>query len=495
MGIAIALAVGVFIVHPLSYGLSHPFWLDEAWVATLATAPLGRALEFSSSTPIGWLLLVRLVPGGRGEHLRWVPLLFSAAEVAIAYALGRCLPWGTERFARAAGIALGAAVLLAPASLVRNDLKQYTGDAFFALLILVLANRAEAKADMRPLVELAIASMLATFFSTTAAFVVAAVFAGLLGAALWARERGRIRGVVITGAAVAVAEAVYFSLVIVPHTNPALRAFWNFYYLPASPRALAKVWTRLTVLAPSLGVPALLAVVLFAVGCVVLVRIGRPGLGCAVALLWVEMMIVAMARRYPLLDLRTSEFLLVVSLATIVIGVLGVVRALMPRSQLLAACVAVLMAAVYLHGTVPYIRTRSIPNEDVRSAVHYVAGHRRPGDVVVVTLPSTYGFSYYWPESTIDFREADSVSMGFVTRVRRLPAVVYADGITATDTLEAMQHALRDRKAGDRIWIIRSHLEPDEARAWQRTFRALGLHPESKMVGSEPVWIISRPVK
>ena len=324
----------------------------------MAKAPLSRALEFSSSTPIGWLLLVRLVPGGRGEQMRWVPLLFSAAEVAVAYALGRRLPWGSEAFARVAGITVAAAVLLAPLSLVRNDLKQYTADAFFALLILFLANRAEGAPGTRTMAALVIASIGATFFSTVAAFVAVAVFAGLLFAALWARSREQVRNVVIGGVVVAAVEAGYFLLVVVPHTNPALRTFWDLYYLPASPRAFTKVWTRLTVLAPALGLPAMLAIVLFATGCIVLVQIGRPGSACSVALLWIEMMVVAMARRYPLLDLRTSQFLLVVSLVTIVIGFLGIVRALLPKSRMLVTAIAILTAAVYLHGNVPYIRAR-----------------------------------------------------------------------------------------------------------------------------------------
>jgi hypothetical protein len=244
------------------------------------------------------------------------------------------------------------------------------------------------------------------------------------------------------------------------------------------------------VLAPALGLPAMLAIVLFAAGCIVLFQLGRPGLACAVTLLWVEMMVVAIARRYPLLDLRTSQFLLVVSLVTIVIGFLGIVRALLPRSRVLVTAIAILTAALYLHGSLPYIHARGIPNEDVRAAVEYVARHRRPGDIVVVTLPSTYGFSYYWPNSAIGFLEADRVSMGFVTRVRGLPDVVYTNGLTARDTLHAMQRARREVRPGARVWIIRTHLLPDEARAWQHTFRVLRVQPKQQRAGSEPVWML-----
>src|SRR5258708_3419474 len=65
-----ALAAIVFIVHPYGYIVSHPYWIDESWVALLSKAPL-RYIGSSSSTPIGWLLIVRWAPFGR-DRLRIV---------------------------------------------------------------------------------------------------------------------------------------------------------------------------------------------------------------------------------------------------------------------------------------------------------------------------------------------------------------------------------------------------------------------------------------
>ena len=82
--IVTALALATFVVHPVAYVLHHPYWSDEAWVAVLSKAPLGQWLSLSSSTPLGWLLLVRLVPAGR-DGLRLVPLVFAAATVVMAF--------------------------------------------------------------------------------------------------------------------------------------------------------------------------------------------------------------------------------------------------------------------------------------------------------------------------------------------------------------------------------------------------------------------------
>src|SRR5262249_38142807 len=153
--------------------------------------------------------------------------------------------------------------------------------------------------------------------STAAAFVVVAVFVGLFVAAVAGRAAERIRTVGLAGAGVALALSAYFALVVVPHTSASLRAYWDDFYLPLSPRAASIAWQRFETLAPAIGLAALLAVALFVLGCVMLARMGRPGLACALPVLWLEMFAVGVAHRYPFLDERTSLFLLVVSLVPI----------------------------------------------------------------------------------------------------------------------------------------------------------------------------------
>jgi len=490
--IAAVLVASVFVVHPVSYVFHYPLWLDEAWVGTLARAPLGKALTFSSSTPIGWLMLVRLVPGGRGEQLRVVPLLFSAASVVTAYLLARSLPWSSTFARRVIGVAVAIAVLLVPASLMRNDLKQYTGDVFFALLLFALGARAERSTGSKTLVELGIATLVATLFSSTAAFVAAAVFGGLAGAAGLKRSRTQVRMILVAGAATGVGVALYFALVVIPHTNPALRDFWDYFYLPTTPHVLSTIWGRAAYISPVVGLSLVAALVLFAAGCRVLAQLGRPALGLAFAMLWIEMIVVAMARRYPFLEARTSTFLLVVSMVPITIGVVGLAQLLRARSNVLAVGLVVLVLMMFLPGALPYVRWHSIPAEDSRSATLYVARHRQPGDVILVTLASSYGFSYYWPKTPIAYVKDDAVSMGFVTRADGVDHVVYADGLKTADTTRALQRALAEVHAnhGSTIWIVRSHMYDDEAAAWRQTFRRLGVHPVAKFIGAEPIWVL-----
>ncbi len=75
---------------------------------------------------------------GGDERLRAVPLLFSALTVVAAYAYARSLPWPRLLINRLASVMAGVAALMMPSSLARDDLKQYTADAFFALVVLWL---------------------------------------------------------------------------------------------------------------------------------------------------------------------------------------------------------------------------------------------------------------------------------------------------------------------------------------------------------------------
>jgi hypothetical protein len=76
----------------------------------------------SSSTPIGWTLLLRLVPRvGPPERLRLLPVVFAVAAVVAAYLLGR-------RLGRVQAAAAGLAAAIAPSALSYLSLKQYSAD-------------------------------------------------------------------------------------------------------------------------------------------------------------------------------------------------------------------------------------------------------------------------------------------------------------------------------------------------------------------------------
>ncbi len=125
----LTLGLLVVLAHNVGYLLRQPFWTDEAWVAVTTRFPLSQLRATTSSTPIGWSVLLRLFTE-RGEQTgRLLPLAFAGAAVVIAYWLGRGIGWSRLEVSVGAGLLTAVAVLLVPAMLVRDDLKQYTADA------------------------------------------------------------------------------------------------------------------------------------------------------------------------------------------------------------------------------------------------------------------------------------------------------------------------------------------------------------------------------
>ena len=127
----------------------QPLWFDETWVAVSTRAPLGSLHRLTSATPLGWAFLLRLVPGD-GRYLRGVLLVFAIAAVGAAWWFGREL-----RMSRFTAALCGVAVAIVPAMLVRIELKQYTVEAFFAILMLVMIARLENQWSNRRLALMA----------------------------------------------------------------------------------------------------------------------------------------------------------------------------------------------------------------------------------------------------------------------------------------------------------------------------------------------------
>jgi len=400
----IVLATATFVVHPLGTVLRQPFWLDEAWVASVARAPLRQWLDLSSSSPLGWQFVVRLFTFGHGESARLVTLAFAAGAVAVAYLAVRQLPWPSRVSARGAALATSVTVLVAPVSLFRNDLKQYNADTFVAILLVMLAWRVEAQRSRRALIVFAVATVVVLPFSSIAPFVALPLFGGLLAGAFIAGSRKYAIETLTIGAVALGADALYFAVVVLPHDNSALRAFWRSRYLSGSSLHVVNTASHsFHALSPLFGMPSLFLGLLVIAGCATLVCLRRPAVAIAIALLWTEMFILGIARRYPFLDARTSTFLLETSLLVATVGFAGVVIAAARASRVLAVVIVVGATLGYGHSVAPAIRCRSIPFEDARTMTDYVSRSRRPGDTIVVSFGASYSFAYYLRHARVHY--------------------------------------------------------------------------------------------
>ncbi len=476
------LGLATFVVHDLDYVFGQPFWNDEAWVAISTKLPLGQLTEVSVTTPVGWSFLLRLVVIGGEQRLRVVPLLFAALTVVAAYVYARTLPWRGVLLARLAGVLAGLAALLVPSALARDDLKQYTADAFVTLVVLALVSRADASGSTRRLVTLALVTAVGFLFSATTVFVGVAGFGGLLLVA-GARRQWRAAGAVTAaGAAVGAVLLATYLLLYRPGIPTGVNDYWAAYYLPVAQgwsASLDVLTDRSEQLATYLGMgPLVVALLLLAAGTATLVALRRVALALVVPLLVVEAVGLAALKQYPLFDLRTSHFLTTALAVTAAIGVAGVC-ALAARLHL-AVTAVIAVGAVLLFVTGPGIRENfrsrtAIPAEDLRTPTRYLAAHHRPGDVIVLNMLSSWGFAYYWPTGTPVRQSVSSNLQRFVTVYPDQPGILVAQGRDAEAVDAVMAKAVATVRPGGRIWFEFEHTVEPEVAEFQARIAAFQL--------------------
>ena len=139
MPIAFVIAAAVLDLHQL-FGAA-PLWLDEEMIALnlrdRSFSELGGRLWLEQSAPYGWLVVQRavlLTLGSSEVALRLLPTLFGIATYVTALLIARrWLTWP-------ATLIFPLLCIFGPAlSHYRIEVKHYTGDAFWALLLPALA--------------------------------------------------------------------------------------------------------------------------------------------------------------------------------------------------------------------------------------------------------------------------------------------------------------------------------------------------------------------
>jgi len=493
----IALAVvASLVLRPLSAIFTRSLWTDETWVAFLTRVPLSHLWGLTSSSPIGWMVLLRTVPGSDPERFRFLTVACAAGAVVAAYVLVRSCAWSSTVHARVAACAAAVLVAATPAMLMRDDVKQYASDALVALIVLGAVRSIDADPRDWCVLRLGCISALALPFSTTSAFVGVAAFGALGVSATLRRAWRRAAVTTVVGVAVGGFYAAFFGAVVAPNTNTSLRDYWHNAYLHGSPaNMLVDSWHRLDDLAFFLAMPAAAAVALFAIGIVALARHRETALAVILPMLWLEMMALGRAQLYPFLELRTSLFLIVPSLVAVGIGATFLCMTLLLTRRAFAVACGTVLAVMFAIGVAPTVHAFGIPNEDIRGQTRYVASHIRPDDVVVVNALASWGFAYYWPGGHIHIVKTDALPPGFLAEVPDINAQ-YATRTTYEDVLGTLRAALQQGSAPrtGQIFVVRTHMNGEERHAWTRAFATLHLEAHDIHTGVEPLAVISPPM-
>jgi len=290
-------------------------------------------------------------------------------------------------------------------------------------------------------------------FSDPVAFVGAAAFGALLVVQLSRRAWRRLAETAVTAGCTAVLMLAVYKEFDARADYPGLKFYWSAFYLPAAKGLHADlefVTARFHAVGAYFGLgPVWLVFLLVVAGLVTIFRLGRPATAVAVAVLWPELLALSALRQYPFLDERTSTFLFAISAAVGAIGLAGVCSLLLPRVKgLLAGALAAIALVLFVAGAAPYVRIRTIPNEDVRDQVGYIAAREARGDMILVNLSSNWGFAYYWRVGDPAARPSTAVAQGYEAYFPDQRDIVVARNRNLDAIDEALAQALAAARQG-----------------------------------------------
>ena len=473
---AVVAAVGLYLRRRT---LQHvPLWVDEAWVADSVKASPLRSLWMSFPGPPVWQMALRVVYYGSNiERLRILPFLFSIGALAPAYLLGR-------RLGKGYGLVCAAVMALLPWAVYRQDLKQYTAEAFVALCLVLAGTHLESKWDVRRMIGYAIVAAAIVLFAETAVFVNAAVIGALaLDHALRRRWR-RVGAVALLGAGVVGTNMALLKWLQSQGSRNALRQYWATAFIPTG-RGLGTATRfadhRIREALEGLGLAWWIALPVSLLGIVVLWRRGMRTAALAGPLILGAMVAGATRRLYPLLDKRTSLFLVALFAVELAVGI-GWILGLFARRRWtvpIALGLAIACAWSILPAALRQSQT-SVPFENVRDETSYVRAHRGPNDVILVGYAASFGFAAYYPERPTFVRShRPETTLAFRVTYPGDPSIAIAPWRAHADELLALDSALATaRLQHGRLWLVVSHDRPDD---WAALFPA---YVDAQRIGS-----------
>jgi hypothetical protein len=411
MLIAFVIAAAVLDLHQL-FGAA-PLWLDEEMIALnvrdRSFSELGGRLWLEQSAPYGWLVVQRavlLTLGSSEVALRLVPTLFGIATYVTALFIARrWLTWP-------AGLVFVLMCIFGHAlSHYRVEVKHYTGDAFWALLLPALAvwaTEGATAADRRRRITTWWMAAAAGLWLANGALLVAPACALLILATTLRRDGARDASRQAAWGFIWFASFVLHYSISLRHTAH-LRQYWAAEFPPRAAGWLETLrWFggRLDGLGTDIGGSdaGLILWVLAACG---LVWSARTALGLVFGGVAVSGFVFAALRLVPLYG-RFSLWMAPALYGGIALVIDRAVRSARDAARegnwvrggwtMAVACAAIVFCAGVLQrgaGRFHMERPTSKQGVDDRTAVSWLISHRQPGDALITTplgLPALWWY-------------------------------------------------------------------------------------------------------
>jgi hypothetical protein len=412
---AFAVAAVAIVIDIYQWRAALPLWVDEEAIALnvrdRSIGDLAGSLWLGQSAPFGWLVLERMAMAtfGTGETaLRAVPLLFGIATIGVAVWAGR--RW----MGRIAALVFVLLCWIGPLlSHYRFEVKHYTADVLFGLLLPVLAAwaiEADRPTDRARRVWIWwIAAAIGHWFANGALLVTPACVI-FLCVAVWRRDGRRATAWFVAGGLLWLASFGLHYLISIRYSlnSTYLRSIWGTEMLPSSlglTGSMRWLFDRLEPLAFNPGGTALSALLWTSAICGFAFAIKRP-LGFVLA--GVPLSAFAFAAVVPLYQ-RFSIWIVPALYAGVALlidrnvrlGSSAFVRrrwALFAIAMLVLFVQAQLVRDIFKRGRVDLDgRRASIYKHqlDDRAAVRWLMSQRKTGDVLMSTHLALFAVWWY----------------------------------------------------------------------------------------------------
>jgi hypothetical protein len=430
------------------YLSGRSLWADEAMLAlnivSRSFGRLFRPLDYDQGAPIGFLLVEKLFNVILGKHelaLRLFPLLAGLLSLWLFYRLSMRLTSG-------AGLLVALALFAFNPRLIyySSEVKQYILDVAVALALLLIAAPAlSASPRIKDYVWLAVAGLIALWFSHPALFVLAGIGLALAISALRRRDHASLRIISAMGV-LWILGIVFLYLLILKDLsqNAYMRDYWQDAFLPVPPWSDPGWFTK--ALQENIGIQFGIPYAVFAVFFLMLVGwailwFRQRGYAIAFAAILLVTLTASALQLYPVFE---RMILFLVPIGFILIGkAVEVIYLRWETYRVFAPLVVVLLTGYLLYGPL----TTSIANfiqpkyfEHIRPTMETLHGSWRDGDTLFVSNGALPAFRFYAP-----FYGLEHVSYEFGEREDyESPSNI----LRRLDTLDGQQ----------RVWVLLSHV-------------------------------------
>jgi len=445
------IALGV-ILRMREYIANRSFWHDEANLAlNLVNRTFGgltQPLDYDQGAPVGFLFIEKLfitIMGNKDYILRLFPLLSGLLATYLIYRIAR------EHFGAGGFFAILLFAISWPLIYYSSELKQYSSDAMFVLLLVYLAFRClEEDARLKDFLLLGTAGFISIWLSHPSAFVLAGIGLVLFFEKLLHKRDKSLLWTLGMGVAWAASFGLTYLIslrYLVADTS--LQSYWHNSFMPR-PILHHLDWLMQTYLSLLGTVGSGMDFQYQSLVCSLLIVVGMISLLIRnwkilfiTSLPFLLALVAAALQKYPL----KGRFVLFLAPLAILLMAEGIGRiytliSKWNRSLALSVCLVVALTIIWLPANVITSNFLSPPlGDDIKPVMNYVKQHRTQNDIIYVYHGARPSFNYYAP-----FYGLDKGNVITGTDRPNVPA------------LKELYNQVTTLQGNSRVWFIFSHI-------------------------------------